>query len=96
MKNKICFRPKIRQKTTKILAATDLNTINDEMERDASFKRLVFEKKEGMNSCSTRCSKRVNKLTLFDNSRMDGNEEGRRALSPEVKVRPFNTGYILN
>lgn len=54
------------------------------MERDVSFKRLVFEneKKEVMNSCSTRCSKRVNKLTLFDNTKIEGNEEIRRTQSP--------------
>lgn len=64
-KNKILFRPKIRQKSTRNIQPIQLETITDEMERDGSIQRLIFEKKEHTKTCSTHCSNRIKKISLL-------------------------------
>lgn len=89
-KNKIFFRPKIRQKSHHKMALEKLETIGDEMERDVSFKRLCFDKKENINTNSTQCSKVAGKITL-----LESNDDVSVMPSPELVTKPFNTGYVL-
>jgi hypothetical protein len=41
-KNKIFFRPRMKQKSTRLIPTDKLATIHDEIERDVSYKQLVF------------------------------------------------------
>jgi hypothetical protein len=47
-----------------------------------------------MNTCSTHCSKRVRRITFLENKTLESNEDN-RIPSPEIKIKPFNTGYVL-